>query len=295
MTAGNISQVVDFADACEVTALSLLDAPADLTPERWAGLALVLAFANCDATDHDQRVLLLTLVRRRAGTAFAEALPAALSAISPQWAANVVATLAEAALGHQVDQAVLAWVTSPTGPPRSGATRRRSLAPHDRATLPVLASLARIADRGLPPDDGDSRARWAHAVDLMLLHGPLDEHPGTLASRSFPPQDATSAWAQASTERHRLQPVRAQPGDLLAHRLPAAHPAAGRAALPPARRQGLVDFPPRPNPRPVADISGPGRRGIHSRLPELIAEHLTDAATQELQAPGRRSTRSTPA
>ena len=96
MTAAGISQAVDFADACEVTALSLLDTPADLTPERWAGLALVLAFANCDATDHDQRVLLLTLAADRAGRAFAEVLPAALSAISPQWTANVAATLAEA-------------------------------------------------------------------------------------------------------------------------------------------------------------------------------------------------------
>ena len=199
MTAAGVSQVVHFADACEVTALSLLGTPPDLAPERWAGLALVLAFANCDATDHDQRVLLLTLAAGRAGTAFAEMLPAALSAISPQWTANVAATLAETALGDQADQALLAWATSPDRPAKVWRDTTQALAPHDRTTLPVLASLAPIADRSLPPDDGDSRARWAHAVDLMLLYGPLDEIPARwhqiLASA-----DATAAWAQASTE-----------------------------------------------------------------------------------------------
>ena len=199
MTAADISQVVDFANACEVSALSLLNPPVDLTPERWAGLALVLAFANCDATDHDQRVLLLTLAASRAGTAFAEALPAALSAISPQWTANVAATLAETALGDQADQALLAWVTSPDRPVKVWCDTTQALAPHDRTTLPVLASLALIADCPLPPDDGDSRARWAHAVDLMLLHGPLDEIPARW-HQILDSAEATVAWAQASTE-----------------------------------------------------------------------------------------------
>jgi len=288
MTAAGISRVVGFADACEVTALSLLDTPADLTPERWAGLALVLAFANCDATDHDQRVLLLLLAAGRAGTAFAEVLPAALSAISPQWTANVAATLAETALGDQADQALLAWVTSPDRPVKVWSDTTQALAPHDRATLPVLASLALIADRSLPPDDGDSRARWAHAVDLMLLHGPLDEIPARW-HQILDSADSTVAWAQASTEDigfslYAHSPVNFWPTAYLmlipqqAGQLYTRLAACGRVDFPP--RRSPLDF---PAPRPVADISGPGRRGIHNRLPELIAAHLTDAATQELQ------------
>ena len=279
MTAAGISQVADFADACEVTALSLLGTPADLTPDRWAGLALVLAFANSDATDHDQRVLLLTLAASRAGTAFAEMLPAALSAISPQWTANVAATLAGAALGDQADQALLAWVTSHDRPAKVWCDTTRALAPHDRATLPVLASLAPIADRSFPPDVPGSGARWAHAVDLMLLYGPLDDIPSRwhqiLASA-----DATAAWAQASTEDIGFS--------LYAHSPVNFWPAAYQMLTPQQAAQlytrlaasGLVDFPSR---RRVTDISGPGRRGTHSRLPELIAADLTDAATRELQ------------
>ena len=284
MTAAGISQVVNFADACEVTALSLIDPPPDLTPERWAGLALVIAFANCDATDHDQRVLLLTLAAGRAGTAFTEALPAALSAISPQWTANVVATLAETALGDQADHALLAWVTSRDRSVKVWSETTQALAAHDRATLPVLASLALIADGGLPPDNGDSRARWAHAADLMLLHGPLEGIPArwrqVLAS-----EGATAAWAKAITEDvgfslYAHAPVRFWPTAYLLLTPQQAGQLYTRLA---ARSQ--VDFPPRPNPAagPVRDISGPGRRGIHNRLPELIAEHLTDAATQELR------------
>ena len=93
----------------------------------------MLGFANCDATDHDQRVLLLTLAAGRAGTAFTDALPAALSAISPQWTANVVAALAETALGNQADQALIAWVTSPdrsspASPPSPTAASRQTTA-----------------------------------------------------------------------------------------------------------------------------------------------------------------------
>ena len=70
MTAAGISRVVDFADACEVTALylSLFGTPANLAPERWAGLALVLAFANCDAID-DEPALLPAQARGRPGRA----------------------------------------------------------------------------------------------------------------------------------------------------------------------------------------------------------------------------------
>ena len=136
MTAAGHLAVVDFADACEVTALSLLDPPADLTPERWAGLALVLAFANCDATDHDQRVLLLVHRRRPGRDRLRRGAAAALSAISPQWTANVAATLAEAALGDQADQAVLAWVASPDRPAKVWRDTTRALAPHDRAHCP---------------------------------------------------------------------------------------------------------------------------------------------------------------
>ena len=281
MTAAGISRVVDFADACEVTALymSLFGTPADLAPNRWTGLGLVLAFANCDATDDSPRFFLLKLAAGQAGPVFTEALPAALSAISPQWTANVVTTLAEAALGSQADQALLAWTASPDRPAKVWREAMRALAPHDRETLPVLASLAPIADGGLPPGDGTSRARWAHAVDLMLLYGPLDEIPSRwhqiLASA-----DATVAWAQSGTEEigfslYARSPVNFWPAAYQMLTVQRASELYIRLAA-----VGLVDFPTR---RPVQDISGPGRRGIHNRLPELIAAHLTNAATRELQ------------
>ena len=127
MTVGEISSVVNFDDACEVTALSLLDNPPNLTAERWAGLALVLAFASCDHIDQDQRKDLLAHASAQAGPVFAKALSAALSAISPQWTANVVTALAESDLGDQVDQAVLAWAASPW-------SADRGLARHDAGT-----------------------------------------------------------------------------------------------------------------------------------------------------------------
>lgn len=144
--------------------------------------------------------------------------------------------------------------------------------------MPVLASLALIADRSFPPDDGDGQARWGRAVDLMLLYGPQDRIPSRwhqiLAS-----VDATVAWVQAGMDdigfsMYAHSPVNFWP---IAYQMLTPQ----RAALLYSRlaASGLVDFPSR---RPVADISGPGRRGVHSRLPELIAGRLTDAATREL-------------
>ena len=101
--------------------------------------------------------------------------------------------------------------------------------------------------------------------------------------------EATSAWAQ----------VAADVGigfSLYAHSPIAYWPPAYLALTPQQARQlydrlarlGMIDF---PRQSPVRDISGPGRRGIHNRLPELIAQHLTDAAARELQAPGHGAPR----
>ena len=276
--AGNISSVVDFADACEVTALSLLDGPLDLTAERWAGLALVLVFANGNAADQELRRALLTHSSAAGGLAFAGALPAALSAVPPLWAANVVTTLAQAELGHRVDEAVLAWADAPDRPTGAWRDAMRSLAPYDRPSLPVLAHLSRVADRGLPAGEADAWQRWAQAVDLMLLHGPQD---GIAArwEQVLSSEDATSAWAEDASAGF----------SIYAHSPVAYWPAAYRRISPRQAaelyrrlaRRGMVDF---PRPNRVQDISGPGRRGIHNRLPELIAEHLTEDATLELQA-----------
>jgi hypothetical protein len=279
-TAGDISSVIDFADACEVSALSLVDGPLDLTAERWAGLALVLVFANCDAGDQDLRRALLTQASAAGGLAFTAALPAALSAVSPLWAANVVATLAEARLGHRVDEAVLAWADAPDRPTGAWCDAMRSLAPYDRLTLPVLERLDQLAERGLPADD-DGALRWALAVDLMLLHGPPDGSTA-LWEQVLSSQEATSAWATAADD--------ANAGFSIYAHSPVAYWPAAYQRLTPLQaaelyrrlsRQGLVDF---PRPDPVQDISGPGRRGIHNRLPELIAERLTEDAASELQA-----------
>ena len=279
-TAGNISSIMDFADACEVTALSLIDGPLDLTAERWAGFALVLAFANCDAADQDLRRALLTHSSAAGGLAFAGTLPAALSAVSPPWAANVITTLAEAELGGRVDQAVLAWANVPDRPTGAWRDAMRLLAPYDRPSLPVLAQMTWVADRALPADGAGPRQRWAQAVDLMLLHGPQD---GIAArwEQVLSSEEATTAWAEVADD--------ASIGFSIYARSPVAYwPVAYRRISPRQAaelyrrlaRQGPVDF---PRPNPVQDISGPGRRGIHNRLPELIAEHLTEDAALELQ------------
>jgi hypothetical protein len=281
VTAASISAVAEFADACEVTALSLLDDPPVLTPERWAGLALVLASANCLHFDEEPRRTMLLQAAGQAGPAFTAALPAALSARSPQWAANVADTLARTVLGCEADRALLAWAADPGRPVGVWQDTMRALAAHDRPSLPVLAGLARLADRDLPPDDGaDARSRWALAADLLLLHGPQDRVQSrweqVLAS-----EEATIAWAMAAGEQ-------GIGFSLVAHAPVAYWPATYQQLTPQQAaqlydrlaRHRLVDF---PRQNPVPSISGPGRRGIHNRLPELIAAHLTDTAARELQ------------
>ena len=163
MTAASISAVVDFADACEVTALSLLDGPPDLTAERWAGLALVLAFANCDAADQDLRRALLAHAVRRAGTAFAEALPTALSAVPPQWTANVVTALAETELGHQVRPGGARLGRLPlTARPRPGATRCRHWPPTTGPRCPSWPTWPASPTAAFPPDDGATPGSAGH-------------------------------------------------------------------------------------------------------------------------------------
>lgn len=280
VAAGDVSSVVDIADTCEVTALSLIEGTLDLTARRWAGFALVLAFANGDADDQEEHGILLMLSAAAGGLVLAAELPTALSAVAPMWAAKVVTTLAQVELGHRVDEAVLAWADAPDRPTGAWCDAMRSLAPCDRRSLPVLAHLSKIADRALPPDNADARRRWAQAVDLMLLHGPQ----GDITARwnqVLSSEDATSAWAEIAEE----------PGvgfSMHAHSPVAYWPAAYRWLTPQQAaelyrrlaRRGLVDF---PRPGRVQDIAGPGRRGIHSRLPEFIAEHLTEDASGELQ------------
>jgi hypothetical protein len=51
VTASQFPSILHIADAPEVTALTLLSEPPSLEPERWAGLALVLAFTEIDSAD----------------------------------------------------------------------------------------------------------------------------------------------------------------------------------------------------------------------------------------------------
>jgi hypothetical protein len=154
----------------------------------------------------------------------------------------------------------------------------RALTPHDRTSLPVLALLTPLADQDFPAENGDARQRWAEAIDLLLLHGPRDgisaRWEQVLASA-----EATSAWAQAADGT--------DPGfSLLAHSPVMYWPAAYRHLTPQQvtrlyerlAQHGHID-----DPANTATIFGPGRRGIHSRLPELLAQHLTQAAANELQ------------
>jgi hypothetical protein len=157
----------------------------------------------------------------------------------------------------------------------------RSLAPYDRPSLPVQACLSDVANRGFPPGGADARRCWAQAVDLLLLYGPPDNVTGRW-KQVLLSQDATEAWAETADE----------PGagfSMYAHSPVAYWPTAYRQITPAMAaelyrrllRLGLVDF---PRPNRVQDIAGPGRRRIHSRLPELIAEQLTEDASRELQA-----------
>ena len=261
--------MVDFADAIEITALSLLDDLPGLTAGRWTGLTLALAFANCGHDDQDIRKAMLAQAAAQSGAAFAQALPTALSAVLPGWSANVVIILVgEANLGDEVDRAVVAWAGDPSLPTATWREAMRAMAPHDRPSLPVLTQLAALADQKFPEAE-DARQRWAQALDLVLLHGPT----GGIASRweqVLASAEATSAWAGIAED----------PGigySLLAHAPVAYWPLAYRQLTPQQAgllfsrlaALGLIDF---PRPNAVRDISGPGRRGIHNRLPELIAE-----------------------
>ena len=219
----------------------------------------------------------------QAGPFFPEVLPAALSAVSPtQRIANVVTALvAEVDLGREVNQAVLAWADEPGLPTDAWRYAMQALAPYDLDSLPVLAQLAQLADRAFAADGGDDvQLRWAQAVDLLLLCGPADG-ASSRWEQILASAEATRAWAQ----------VAADSGigfSLYAHSPIAYWPPAYQALTPQQARQlydrlaeqGMIDF---PRQGPVRDISGPGRRGIHNRLPELIAQHLTDAAARELQ------------
>jgi hypothetical protein len=281
LTADRVSTVVDFRYASEITALSLFDDPPVLTAERWTGLALILAFANCDSNDQEMYRAMLIQASTQAGPAFARALPAALSAVLTGWSANVVANLAgEAGLRDEVDSAMLAWAADPSLPTAAWREAMRAMAPHDRPSLPVMAHLATVADQDLPEDD-DARQRWAQALDLLLLYGPARD----IASRweqVLTSNEATSAWATIADGP-------AIGYSIFAHAPIAYWPAAYRQLTPQQAkllysrlaRLGLVDF---PRPNTIPDISGPGRRGIHNRLPELIAQTLTEAASRELQS-----------
>jgi hypothetical protein len=282
VTAGQISAVATFADACEVTALSLPDGPPVLTPERWAGLAMVLAFADCEHIDQVPRKSLLAHAVTQAGSVFAEALPAALSAAPPQWIANIVTTLVgETDLGDQVNQAVLTWAADPGLPTKVWRDTVQAIALHDRASLPVLAQLAQLADHGFPADGDDAQQRWAQAVDLLLLHGPADGIPSRW-EQILASAEATSAWAHVAAHfgigfsLYAHSPVAYWPPAYLA-----LTPQQARLLYARLAQLGMIDLPRRGF---VRDISGPGRRGVHGRLPELIARHLNDDAARELQA-----------
>jgi hypothetical protein len=281
MTADRVSTVIDFADASEITALSVLDDPPGLMTERWTGLALALAFANCGYDDQDMRKAMLAQAAARAGSAFTQALPTALSAVLPGWSANVVTTLVGGAdLGDEVDGALLAWAGDPDLPTTTWREAMRAMAPHDRPSLPVLTQLAALADQKFPEAE-DARQRWAQALDLLLLHGPT----GGIASRweqVLASAEATSAWAGIAEDS-------GVGYSLFAHAPVAYWPPAYRQLTPQQARLlysrlarlSLIDF---PRPNVVRDISGPGRRGIHNRLPELIAQTLTDTASRELKS-----------
>jgi hypothetical protein len=281
MTASQISSVVTFADASEITALSVLKNPPDLAPQRWAGLALILAFANCDQPDQQPRNAMLAHAVAQGGAAFAEALPDALTAISPQWTPNVVATLVgEVDLGEEVNQAVLDWAADPHRTTAVWCDIMEALAPYDRASLPVLNQLAQLADQDLPEDADDAQQRWAQAVDLQLLYGP----PDRISSRweqVLASDQATSAWAKIAE--------RFSHGYILFAHSPIAYWPTAYQALTPVQagqlydrlaQQGLIDF---PRENAVASTFGSGRRGVHDRLPELIAEPLTATAARELE------------
>jgi hypothetical protein len=280
ITAGNISGVMDIADACEVTALSLIEGMVDLTAQQWAGFALVLAFANGDGTDQETHRSLLTACSAPGMLPLVAELPTALSAVPARWAANVVTALAQADLGHRADEALLSWADAPDRPTDAWCEVMRSLAPYDRPSLLVLAHLADVASRGFPPDGADARRRWAQAVDLLLLYGPQDSITERW-EQVLQSQDATGTWAESAEEP-------AAGFSIFAHSPVAYWPAAYRQATPQQAaelyrrlaQRHLVDF---PRPGRVQDIAGPGRRGIHSRLPELIAGHLTEDASRELQ------------
>lgn len=209
-------------------------------------------------------------------------MPTALSSLPPQRIANVVSVLVGGdGLGDEVDQAVLTWAASPGLPAAAWRSAMQALAPHNRPSLPILTQLAALADPGFPAGgDGDAQQRWAQAIDLLLQHGP-DNSLSSRWAQILASPEATAAWAQVADDV-------GIGFSLYAHSPVAYWPPAYLALSPHQARQlfdrlaglGMIDV---PRPTAVRDISGPGRRGMHNRLPELIAYYLTEEAASELR------------
>ena len=245
VSTAEISQVVDVADACEVTALTLLDPPADLTAERWAGLALVLAFAKCDVVDHDQRVLLLA--PRPAGPA-----PPSRKRCQPRYppchrrgSLTSSRLPAETGLGDQVDQAVLAWAASPDPPVKVWCSTMQALAPHDRPSLPVLTQLTALADQASLKAATATPSSAGHKPSICCCSTARRGAVPIAVAQILASSRCHRRLGSSQHEGRRFQPVRAQSGRLLAHCIPDAHPASSQATLCPPCRLGMVDVPSR--------------------------------------------------
>lgn len=151
----DMATLISFEEVPELTALSLAT-PDDLSEERWAGLAMVLIFADITRPDHEARLQMLTCTASRAGSALLRVLPAALSAVPARWMANAVNTLVGLVeLGPQVNKVVLDWSTDPGRTTEQWQEAMRVLARFERATLPALARLSGCSF----PASGDEDAR----------------------------------------------------------------------------------------------------------------------------------------
>ena len=153
MTADQISAVLTFTDACEVTALSLLDEPARPYARAVGRAGLVLAFAECDHVDQESRKG-HAHTRRQPGRAGIRPRhcrrrcpPCRRRSGSPT---SSLPWWPRVDLGDEVNQAVLAWAEEPWLPTDAWRDAMQAMAPHDRASLPILAQLAQLADHGIP-------------------------------------------------------------------------------------------------------------------------------------------------
>ncbi len=269
---------VFLSEVPELCALTLAQTD-DLSTPRLAGLALALALAPCRYVDGVLRRELLVRLLGASAPDFAAMLRAALDRIQVPSLPDVLVGLR--GLRDDIDQLLLAWLSEPAKPLDVWRTGMRTLAPFDLPSLPVHAEITRVATE--PDDGGGGLARWAVAIDLLLIDP--TSSPSELWDKILSTPERTEAWARAAEEW-------LPPGMGALVHAPIAHWPAAYLGLTASQAgvlfdrldaAGLIDDP-TPDPQfPARRFPGEGRRAFHNQLPDLISHMPTDEAGVELR------------